>query len=138
MIDENSISKKSSLLTLFLCLVFGQFGAHRFYVGKYITGVIYLLIGGTSVVMDIMGFGYAFIAKIVFALLIIIDTYALYSDGFTDSKGLIIGDSEKTLVYDSPVDRVKILFLRQSDRQVIFLFVFIFYLSYFLINKYVL
>jgi TM2 domain-containing membrane protein YozV len=138
MIDENEISKKSPLLTLFLCLVFGSLGAHRFYVGKYFTGAIYLLIGGTSIVLDFMGIGYAFIAKIIYALLIIIDTYALYSESFTDSKGKLITDNESTLVYNTLAEREAMISDRNSNKLLIFLAAFIFYLSYFLIKKFVL
>lgn len=138
MIDENEISKKSPLLTLFLCLVFGSLGAHRFYVGKYVTGIIYFIIGGTSIILDFLGFGFAFVGKIIFALLIIIDTYAIYSDSFTDSKGKIITDNESTLVYNSPAEREAILSNKRSDKVLIFLAAFIFYLGWFLLNKYIL
>jgi serine/threonine protein kinase len=45
-----AISPKKRLLTLILCLVFGIFGAHRFYVGKRVTAVLQLLtLGGLTV-----------------------------------------------------------------------------------------
>lgn len=138
MIDENEISKKSPLLTLFLCLVFGSLGAHRFYVGKYATGIIYFIIGGTSIILDFLGFGFAIVGKIIFALLIIIDTYAIYSDSFTDSKGKVITDNESTLVYNSLAEREAILSNRRSDKVLIFLAAFIFYLGWFLLDKYIL
>lgn len=40
-IDEEDISKKGPMITLILSLLFGKLGLHRFYVGKYVTGVIY-------------------------------------------------------------------------------------------------
>jgi len=40
------ISKKSRLVAFLLCYIFGMFGAHRFYVGKKITAVIYILTMG--------------------------------------------------------------------------------------------
>ncbi len=137
MIDENEISKKNPLLTLFFCLVFGSLGIHRFYVGKYVTGIIYFIIGSTSIVFDLLGFGYAFIGKIVFALLIIIDTYALYSDSFTDSKGKIITDNDSTLVYSSLAEREAILSNKRSDKILIFLAAFIIYLGWFLLDRYI-
>ena len=45
-----TISPKKRLLTLILCLVFGIFGAHRFYAGKTPTAVLQLLtVGGLGV-----------------------------------------------------------------------------------------
>ena len=40
------MSEKSRLSALFLCLWFGVFGGHRFYVGKTGTGIVWLLTGG--------------------------------------------------------------------------------------------
>ncbi|MGD1009625.1 MAG: TM2 domain-containing protein [Candidatus Aminicenantales bacterium] len=40
------MSEKSRLVTLFLCIWFGMFGGHRFYVGKTGTGIVWLLTGG--------------------------------------------------------------------------------------------
>ena len=37
---NNGISPKSRLITLLLCLFLGMFGAHRFYTGKIISGII--------------------------------------------------------------------------------------------------
>jgi len=48
------ISTKERLSALLLCLWFGVFGVHRFYVGKTGTGILYLLTGG------IFGIGYIY------------------------------------------------------------------------------
>lgn len=45
-ININARSHKSRLVTLLLCIFFGVFGFHRFYVGKVGTGFIYLFTGG--------------------------------------------------------------------------------------------
>lgn len=38
-----SISKKSRLVAFLLCYLFGFFGAHRFYVGKNYSGLLFIL-----------------------------------------------------------------------------------------------
>lgn len=37
---------KSKWVAFFLCLLLGGFGAHKFYEGKYVMGIIYLCTGG--------------------------------------------------------------------------------------------
>ena len=52
---EIEISNKSRLVTFLLCYIFGMFGAHRFYVGKKFTAVLYILtIGlfGVGLIVD--------------------------------------------------------------------------------------
>lgn len=44
--NETNISTKSRLVTFLLCYIFGMFGAHRFYVGKKVTAVLYILTMG--------------------------------------------------------------------------------------------
>lgn len=45
-------SNKSRLVALLLCIFLGEFGAHRFYVGKIGTGLLYLFTAG------LFGFGW--------------------------------------------------------------------------------
>ena len=44
--EDIKISNKSRLVTFLLCYIFGMFGAHRFYVGKKFTAVLYILTMG--------------------------------------------------------------------------------------------
>ncbi len=134
--DDEDISTKSPMWTLVFCLFLGQFGVHRFYFGKYFTGLIYLIIGGTSIVLDIMGFGFAFVIKILYLFLIVLDVYALYSDSFTDSKGRLLSDS-KALIYKDLKDRERILSERRDNKILCILIAFIVYVTYFLLDYYV-
>lgn len=60
-------------LTTFLLLVFlGALGAHRFFVGRYISGFIYFIT---------LGF---------FGFLIIVDFFNLISGKFKDREGIIV------------------------------------------------
>ena len=66
-------SNKNKWVTLALCVFLGFFGAHRFYVGKVGTGVLYIFtVGG-------LGFGW------------IIDMVMICCNKFTDSTGAVVG-----------------------------------------------
>jgi len=137
-LDNDDISKKSPTITLLLCLVFGPLGAHRFYAGKYITGLIYFIIGGTTTVLRFFGIGWAFIAVIACMLMVLIDLYAIYSDSFTDSKGKIITSAEKTLIYDSFEEREKIIFIDKLNKLIAILSALAVYIVIFILNRFVL
>ena len=50
MSDQTSNSGKSFVSVLILCIVLGWLGVHRFYVGKFGTGIIMLLtLGGLGI-----------------------------------------------------------------------------------------
>ncbi len=44
--DEPYVSPKSRLVMLLLCFFLGTFGVHRFYAGRFITGIIWLFTVG--------------------------------------------------------------------------------------------
>jgi len=62
-------SPKSKITTLLLCIFFGVLGAHRFYVGKAGTGILYLL------TLGLMGIG------------VLIDLITIIAGSFKDSWG---------------------------------------------------
>ena len=65
-------SSKSKVVALVLCIFGGFLGLHRFYVGKKISGILYLLTGG------VFGIGWIY------------DIFEIIGNRFTDSAGLPI------------------------------------------------
>lgn len=69
---NRNVSNKSWIVTLLLCILLGYVGAHRFYVGKIGTGILWLLTVG------LFGIGY------------IIDLLLIGTLNFKDSEGVKI------------------------------------------------
>ena len=70
--QPDNISPKSRLVALLLCLFFGAFGFHRFYVGKAGTGLLMLVtLGGLGI-------------------WVLIDTILILIGRFTDSDGRLL------------------------------------------------
>ena len=67
-------SPKSRIVALLLCFFFGVFGVHRFYVGKFGTGILYLFTAG--------GFGIGWL----------IDMITIACGVFRDSQGNYVKD----------------------------------------------
>ena len=66
------MSQKSWLVDMLLCLFLGYLGVHRFYEGKVVSGIIWLLTGG------------------LFGVGCLIDFIIILFGGATDSDGLKI------------------------------------------------
>ena len=66
------ISKKSRLVAFLLCYIFGMFGAHRFYVGKKYTAVLYILTFG------------------LFCIGLIVDLFKIILGEFETSNGYVV------------------------------------------------
>lgn len=55
--EEREFSDKNMIVALLLCIFLGVFGAHRFYVGKIGTGILYVFtvgIVGIGVLYDLI------------------------------------------------------------------------------------
>lgn len=109
-LDADQISKKNSVVTLVYALTFGYLGAHRFYVGKWKSGLVYLIFGSVfplvhmlQKISEVLGVNFALKASGVFTIAYILvecamlyDIFALYSQSFTDCfDKVVIGGSEK-------------------------------------------
>ena len=54
---KNTLSEKDRITVLILCIFFGFFGIHQFYVGNTAKGIIYLFTGGLfgiGIIIDII------------------------------------------------------------------------------------
>ena len=96
-VEKDDVSDKNAAVAAILCLLFGSLGLHRFYVGKYITGFIYLIFGASLISVQILSRFFSFrgfLISVIILLFIIVaviyDLYALYTECFLDSKGKII------------------------------------------------
>ena len=69
MTNMNNCSQKDWTITLVLCLLGGGIGAHRYYVGKVGTGILYTLTVG------LFGIGY------------LVDLVKIITGKFTDKDG---------------------------------------------------
>lgn len=91
--NETQRSKEKKLTLLLLCWLFGLFAVHRFYTGKYFTGILQLFTVGLA---GLLGF---LEVKILSALPIgilllwwIIDVMRIIMGKFTDKEGRPITD----------------------------------------------
>ncbi len=71
-------STKRKYVALLLCIFLGVFGAHYFYVGKVGKGILFLFTGG------LFGIGW------------IVDIFVILVGNFSDSRGLILDDTNMT------------------------------------------
>jgi hypothetical protein len=96
-IEKENVSRKSAALTAVLCILFGGIGAHRFYTGKYLSGLAYLVFGSSTIAIQLLSridvikgtlIGIFLIVLVGVALLY--DLFALYNGSFLDSNGKVI------------------------------------------------
>lgn len=73
----SQVSPKSQIVALLLCIFLGLFGAHRFYVGKAGTGLLYLFTSG------LLGIGW------------IVDIFVIAAGCFTDLSRLPVRNAAR-------------------------------------------
>ena len=103
-IEKNDVSKKSGTIATLLCFFFGWTGAHRFYIGKWKSALIFLLFGCSIPValvqLMLLSYGIrlpihiSFIVRIIGFIIsyamIFFDIFAIYSGTFSDKDGKIL------------------------------------------------
>ena len=94
-ISREEASNKNELVAAILALFWGTFGIHRFYVGKWISGTIYFVIGRVSFLFTVLNYlgvnlFYSSYISIVASILVVVavlyDLFAIKNESFTDSK----------------------------------------------------
>jgi TM2 domain-containing membrane protein YozV len=94
--SDFQVSKEKKLTLLLLCFLFGFFGLHRFYAGKYSTGAAQLILLGLCGLFAYLSIeSLRPVAIIVFFTLIlwwIIDNALIIMGKFTDKRGAPIID----------------------------------------------
>jgi TM2 domain-containing membrane protein YozV len=84
-VDKRLTSNEKKLTLILLCWLFGLFGVHRFYTGKYLTGGLQLLMLGLAVVSGL--FEVKILSAIAAGLLLlwwVIDILQIIMGKFTD------------------------------------------------------
>jgi TM2 domain-containing membrane protein YozV len=91
--DKAQASNEKKLTLLLLCWLFGLFGVHRFYTGKYITGGLQLLILGLFGVLALLKIETLSAVPILVSFLWwVIDVMRIIMGKFTDKEGKPITD----------------------------------------------
>lgn len=87
------VSNEKKLTLLLLCWLFGLFGIHRFYTGKYLTGGLQLLMVVSAVGLGLLEFEIlSAILAFVLILWLVIDILQIIMGKFTDKEGKPIID----------------------------------------------
>ena len=91
--DNTHISNEKKLTLFLLCWLFGLFGVHRFYTGKYLSGGIYLL---ALALAGMLGLSKSEILPIIPICLLflfwVVDFMRIIMGKFTDKEGNQIVD----------------------------------------------
>lgn len=91
-VSGETYSKKSHFIAGILCLAIGRIGIHRFYVGKYLSGTLYVLLYISKYALSYLevNVGIAMIVSLIPWFLSAIDLMMINYNLFTDSDGRIL------------------------------------------------
>jgi TM2 domain-containing membrane protein YozV len=89
-LNKTQVSKEKKLTLLLLCWLFGLFGVHRFYTGKYLTGCLQLFDLGLTVILALFeaDIHHPIVLIIVVSVLLwwIVDVVLIIMGKFTDKE----------------------------------------------------
>jgi TM2 domain-containing membrane protein YozV len=92
-VDKRLKSSEKKLTLILLCWIFGLFGIHRFYTGKYLTGGLQLLTFGLAVVLGLFEVNILpYIPAGILLLWWVIDVLQIIMGKFSDKEGKLIID----------------------------------------------
>lgn len=122
--NESNVSNKSQLTALVYLFILGKFGAHRFYVSKYITGLLFFLVSATQVVLNYVKSPVflEFSFDILFLVMLFVDIVLIYTDKYTDKAGDYVLGVERIAIIEGEGDFEKLRFISKLDK---FIFTFI-------------
>lgn len=132
-LEREQVSDKNELVTAVLAIFWGFFGLHRFYVGKWISGTVYFIIGSTSFIPNLLKiFGINIIynalittcATLLVCVAVLYDLFALKTESFCDGhnkliiskatreeSGLFLSEKEKAIASTNAWIAVVLFFL---------------------------
>ena len=101
--NNAEISDKDGIISLILLIVFGRFGGHRFYAGKYISATLLLIVWLVPIlarqIYIIMEWGSLFrLINLLIDLILTIDFIFLIIGKFKDSKGKYLESPTKRIM----------------------------------------
>ena len=89
--NKSQVSREKKLTVLLLCWLFGLFGIHRFYTGKYLSGALQILLLSLMGLLAAFDLGYPAAAILIFLFVwLIIDCLRIIMGKFTDKDGKLI------------------------------------------------
>lgn len=82
---QPNVSDKGKFWAIILCLFLGNLGIHRFYLGRYGSGAIILILEILGWLTSFLYIGYLFLA--ISLIWVVIDFFRILFNGFPDAQG---------------------------------------------------
>lgn len=89
-IDQDNVSPKSHTIAGLLCFVLGMLGAHRFYVGKYKSGLLYLIFTLSAWATIFINAGMPIFLYGLIFFISMMDFVLIMYDSFDDKDGKLL------------------------------------------------